>query len=61
MGSDIHRKIDRDNTGKDLLSEGTCDNLQRLSVQDHESRRAEIIGLAHEFVVCAGQRISQEG
>jgi len=34
MGSDISRKIDRDNTGKVLMSAEVCSNLQRLVTQD---------------------------
>jgi hypothetical protein len=30
---DIHRKIDRDNAGKDSLSAGAYSNLQRLSIR----------------------------
>ena len=55
-GSDISRKISRDNAGKDLLSAGACGNLQRLGVQDDKSRRTEIIGLAHKFVVAINTR-----
>jgi hypothetical protein len=38
MGSDIYRKIDRDNAGKDLLAAGSYGNLQRLGTRACKAR-----------------------